>query len=500
MVVIEDADGPTSLAGVMGGARSEVSDETTTVLSEVATWNGPNIHDTGLKLGLRSEALARNEKGLQPEQTLWAQAVATKLFIDVCGATVRAGTVDVGGPGPEPVTLRLRDARVSGLLGVTIPRERSRQLLQTIGFTAVEAADGLDVTVPDFRRADITREADLIEEVARLDGLENLPATLPASHAAVGRLTPRQRLLRRAEDALAAHGLHEIVGWSFTGPDTGEKLLLSETEKHLTLANPMSSEQSHLRTTLIGSLLDVAARNRARGAEAVAIFESGAVYHAESVSAAQLPEEPHHLGALLSGPVRPRTWRDQRPPQVDFFGAKGALAGLLGTLGVDWSVEPGHQAPFLHPGRAATVLVDGEPVGWLGEIHPRVAAQWDLEGTVAAFELCLSAITPPEPVQFLDLVSFPAVHEDLAIVVAEPVRTSELLRVIHESGAPLVEQVQVFDVYRDEQRLGAGKKSVAVRLSYRATDRTLTDDEVARQRQFIVNALAHELGGSIRAE
>ena len=502
MVLIEDADGPTSLAGVMGGARSEVSDTTSTVLSEVATWNGPNIHDTGLKLALRSEALARNEKGLQPEQALWAQAVATRLFIDVCGATVRPGTVDVGGPGPEPITIRMRDARVSGLLGVTIPRERCRQLLQSIGFTTVDAADGLDVTVPDFRRADITREADLIEEVARLDGLENLPATLPSTHATVGRLTAAQRLRRRAEDALAAQGLHEIVGWSFAGPEVGSKLLLEEgssSARPVALANPMSSEQSHLRTTLLGSLLDVAARNSARGAEAIAIFESGAIYRGDSITAATLPEEPHHLGALLTGPVRAATWRDQHPPQADFFAAKGVLSGLLGTLGIDWDVQPAQPAPFLHPGRAARVLVDGEEIGWLGEIHPNVAAEWDFDATVAGFELDLSALTPPEPMQFRDLVGFPAVHEDLAIVVSESVTTSELLAVIREAGSPLIQEAGVFDVYRDEQRLGADRKSVAVRLSFRASDRTLTDDEVARQRQFIVNALASQLEGTIRA-
>jgi phenylalanyl-tRNA synthetase beta chain len=498
IVLIEDADGPTSLAGVMGGARSEVSATTTTVLSEVATWNGPNIHHTGLKLALRSEALARNEKSLQPEQTLWAQAVATKLFIEVCGASVRPGTIDVGGAGPAPLTIRLRDARVSGLLGVTIRRERCKQLLETIGFDATEVADGLDVTVPDFRRADITREADLIEEVARLDGLENLPATLPARHTAVGRLTPAQRLRRRAEDALAGQGLNEIVGWSFTGPELAQKLQLIQADTPVTLANPMSSEQSQLRTTLLGSLLDVAARNRDRGADAIALFESGAVYQGNSISAEHLPEEPHQLGAILAGPARRASWRDQRPPEADFFAAKGVLAGLLTTLGLDWEVRSG-SAAFLHPGRAASVLVGGEEVGWLGEIHPNVAARWDFDGTVAGFELSLSAITPPEPVQFRDLVSFPAVHEDLAIVVAEAVTASELLRVIRESGAPLVQETEVFDVYREEARLGAGMKSVAVRLSYRASDRTLTDDEVARQRQLIVNALAKELEGTIRA-
>lgn len=498
IVVIEDAEGPTSIAGVMGGARSEVSDATSSVLSEVATWNGPNIHATGLKLALRSEALARYEKQLQPEQTLWAQAVATRLFIDVCGATVRPGTLDLGGAGPEPATIRLRDARVEGLLGVAIPRERARQLLQTIGFTAVDAADGLDVTVPDFRRADITREADLIEEVARLDGLENLPATLPARHAAVGRLSAAQRLRRRAEDALTAQGLHEIVGWSFAGPEIGTKLLLDSVSPVM-LANPMSSEQSHLRTTLLGSLLDVAQRNRSRGAGALALFESGSVYRAEPAQPDRAADERHHLAGLLAGPVRPATWRDQRPPQADFFAAKGVLAALFATLGLDWDVTPHGSARFLHPGRAAAVHVDGREIGWLGEVHPNVAAQWDFDATVAAFEIELSAITPPEPVRFTDLVSFPAVHEDLAIVVAEQVTTSDIFRVIRAAGAPLVQALEVFDVYRDEQRLGADRKSVAVRLSYRAADRTLTDDEVARQRQFIVNALAHELEGTIRA-
>ncbi|HEX3801687.1 MAG TPA: phenylalanine--tRNA ligase subunit beta [Solirubrobacteraceae bacterium] len=499
IVLIEDAEGPTSIAGVMGGSRSEVSDATTTVVSEVATWNGPNIHATGLKLSLRSEASSRYEKQLQPEQTLRAQAVATRLFIDVCGATVRPGTLDLGGPGPEPVTIRLRDARIEGLLGVAIPRERSRQLLKAIGFTAVDAADGLDVTVPDFRRGDITREADLIEEVSRLDGVENLPATLPARHEAVGRLTPVQRLRRRAEDALAAQGLHEIVGWSFAGPELARKLHLIETGSPLTLANPMSSEQSQLRTTLLGSLLDVAARNRARGATAISLFESGAVYRSKALNAENLAEEPHHLGALLAGPVRPATWRDARPPQADFFAAKGVIAGLFEALGVDWDVRPMTTGSFLHPGRAAAVLVGGNHVGWVGEIHPNVAAAWEFEDPLAGFEIELSAIDPPAPTLFRDLVSFPEVREDLAVLVGDKVSAAEILAVIRRAGSPLLAGAEVFDVYRDPERLGADKVSVAVRLAYRADDRTLTDSEVARQRQFIVNALSQELEGTIRA-
>jgi phenylalanyl-tRNA synthetase beta chain len=497
IVVIEDADGPTSIAGVMGGARSEVNAATTSVVSEVATWNGPNIHDTSQKLALRSEASSRYEKQLQPEQTIWAQIVATRLLIDVCGASVRPGTRDLGGPGPQAATIRLRDARVEGLLGVAVPRERSAQLLHAIGFTATETPDGLDVTVPDFRRADITREADLIEEVARLDGLENLPATLPARHDAVGRLTPAQLLRRRAEDALTAQGMHEIVGWSFTGPELSQKLRLTDAQQ-VTLANPMSSEQSQLRTTLLGSLLDVASRNRARGAASVALFESGAVYRSKRADSEFLAHEPHQLAALLSGPSRPATWRDPRPPQADFYAAKGALSGLFTALGIDWEIRAASTHPFLHPGRSASVIVAGEDIGWVGEIHPTVASEWELEDKLAAFEIELSALSAPAAVQFVDLVSFPEVREDLAVVVADGVSAAEILSVIRRVGSPLLADAQIFDVYRDEQRLGAGKVSIAVRLAYRAEDRTLTDSEVARQRQLIVNALSHELDGTIR--
>jgi phenylalanyl-tRNA synthetase beta chain len=501
IVVIEDGEGPTSIAGVMGGARSEVADSTSTVISEVATWNGPNIHSTSLKLGLRSEASSRYEKQLQPEQALWAQIVATRLFIDVCGASVRPGTLDLGGDGPAAVTIHLRDSRIEGLLGLAIPRERCAQLLSAIGFGIAEEGDGLDVTVPDFRRGDITREADLIEEVSRLDGVENLPATLPARRAAVGRLTPKQRMLRRAQDALTGLGLHEVVGWSFTGPDLARKLRLIEAGSPVTLLNPMSSEQSQLRTMLVGSLLDIAARNRDRGAATIRLFESGAVYRSKvTPSAEHLPQESGHLGAILIGPVRAPSWREPHPLSVDFFAAKGVLSALLDGLGLDWQTRAAHSAPgFLHPGRGADVLVDGEQIGWLGEIHPSVASEWGFEDTVAGFEIDISAIEPPAAAQFRDLGTFPEVREDLAAVLGEGVSAAELLAVIRRSGSPLLAAADVFDVYRDETRLGPGNVSIAVRLAYRAPDRTLTDEEVARQRQFIVNAIARELNGSIRA-
>jgi phenylalanyl-tRNA synthetase beta chain len=500
MVLIEDAVGPTSIAGIMGGARSEVAPDTTHVLMEVANWNGPNIHRTSLKLGLRSEASSRFEKQLEPEQAMDAQAVATQLMIELCGATLRAGTADIGGPGPEPKTIRLREARVESLLGAPIAKDRQAEILRALEFKVYAATDGVDVTVPTFRRTDVTREADLIEEVARIDGLEKLPATLPSRHGASGRLTELQRLRRDAADALIAQGLDEIVGWSFTGPDLVRRLRLPHEATAVEIENPMSSEQARLRTTLLGSLLDVARRNRAQRAETLRLFEAGAVYLPDP--GRRLPREPHHVGALLIGAVRPATWREPNPRSADFFAAKGALQGLLDRLGVPWSVSaPDEPEPFLHPGRAATIVVADQGVGWLGEIHPVVAADWDIEDTVAGFELDLDALAPHAVLTpiYEDLTSFPEVREDLAVIVSQGVGAARVLAVVREAGKPLLQRAEVFDVYRDPERLGEGNVSLAIRLSYRAPDRTLTDEQVAKQRDEIVGALESELGGRIRA-
>jgi phenylalanyl-tRNA synthetase beta chain len=499
MVLIEDADGPTSIAGIMGGARSEVQPDTTRVLMEAANWNGANIHHTSLKLGLRSEASARFEKQIQPEQALEAQAVSTALMLELTGARLRPGTIDVGGPGPAAKTIRLRDARVEGLLGAPIPRRRCAEILGALEFGTADAPDGLDATVPAFRRDDVTREADLIEEVARLDGLEKLPATLPSRHGASGRLTPRQRLRRRAADALTAQGLDEVVGWSFTGPELADRLRLGPEHplrRAVELANPLSSDLSLLRTTLLGSLLDVAAHNRARGASTLRLFEAGAVYLPDGGT--RLPREPHHVAAILSGAARPASWRDNAPPAVDFFAAKGVLAGLLDTLRIPWTVTR-HSEPFLHPGRSARIEVGGEAVGWIGEVHPLVAAGWDLRDTVAAFELDLDAVPEPATPIYREVSGFPDVREDLAVVVADTVTAAQVIDVVRRAGGPLLTNAEVFDVYRDADKLGAGNVSLAVRLTYTAPDRTLTDEEVAERRSAIAAALEEQLEGRIRA-
>ncbi len=507
MVVIADGDGPTSIAGVMGGGNSEVSAQTTRVLTEVATWDGANVHRTSLALGLRSEASGRNEKGLAPESAIEAQVLATRLLVELCGATVAAGTIDVGGAQGAafapvaPRTIRLRAARVDGLLGVGVPRERQTEILTALGFGCTEAPDGLDVTVPDFRREDVTREADLIEEVARLGALEQLPATLPPRRGASGRLTDRQRLRRAASDALCAAGLWEIVGWSFEGPELAARLRIADRPA-VTLRNPMSIEQSRLRTTLLGSLLDVAARNRARGAGSLALFESGAVYLPVPGEPPRT-DEPHHVAALMCGAVRPATWREPAPPHADVLSAKGVLGGMLDAISVPWSLRASASVPpWLHPGRSGEVLLgDGEPVvaGWLGELHPAVAAGWDLSGAVAGFELDLDAaaraVVAPA---FSDVTSFPEVREDIAVIVPEAVTAEEVLAVVRDAGRPLLAAAEIFDVYRDAERVGEGRVSLAVRLRFQAGDRTLTDEEVSGRRRRITRALGERVEGRVR--
>ncbi|MBA3327534.1 MAG: phenylalanine--tRNA ligase subunit beta [Solirubrobacterales bacterium] len=484
--LIADGDGPASIAGVMGGARSEVSPGTTRVLMEAASWVGANILATSSRLGLRSEASARFEKGLAPEQALEAQAVATRLMLELCGAKLVPGTIDIGGAGADPQLVRLRDARVGGLLGVDIARSESALHLQRLGFGVTERSDGLDVAIPPHRRNDVTREADLIEEVARLHGMDDeLPATLPSRRGAVGVLTREQRLRRRAEDALTAAGLHEIVGWSFEAPGRDDVLRLAPGDprrRRVVLENPMSEDQSVMRTTLLGSLLDAAGLNAARGQGAPGLFESGAVYLA---GGGPLPCEHHALGALVPG---------------DVLAAKAHLEAVLAALRVEAAFTAAPQ-PFLHPGRSARVDLahaPGAQLGWLGDVHPLVARAWDLD-VVAAFEVDLGALlTHASAVPaYEDLTSYPELRQDIAVVVDTAVPAAAVLAAVRAAGGKLLGRAEVFDVYTGAQ-IAAGRKSLAVALAFRAPDRTLTDEDAAPVRERIVARLAEALGGELR--
>jgi phenylalanyl-tRNA synthetase beta chain len=523
MVLIEDSDGPTSIAGLMGGARSEVAPETTRVLMEVATWNGPNIHRSSWALALRSEASTRFEKGLQPEQCLHAQALATQLMIDLCGATVAPGTIDVGLKDADWIAgrlqLGLREARVRAILGVDVAIERQAEILNALDFATEARAGGLEVTVPALRRDDVTREIDLIEEVARIDGLERLPATLPARRGAAGKLTHPQRVRRAAEDALVGRGLYEIVGWSFTDPELLDRLLIPAEHplrRVLTLENPLSDAQSVMRPTLLGSLLDAARHNVSRNGPDLAIFESGTVYRASTPGQpGALPADEHHaLGVLLSGALGGRaskSWRGESP-QADFFAAKALLEGLLERFGLRWSVEAGEDWPFLHPGRSANVLASPAPgsalagadggseplrLGFLGELHPLVAGAWDLQRTATfAIDLGKLADLVSPVVEFSAFGPFPALRQDLAVTLPDSVTADAALERVRAAAGAVLEEVRVFDVYSGEQ-VGQGRRSLALALSFRTIERTLTDEDIEPVRAKIVAAL-QELGGELR--
>ncbi|MFI5027694.1 MAG: phenylalanine--tRNA ligase subunit beta [Solirubrobacterales bacterium] len=522
-VLVCDANGPSGIAGIMGGQVSEVSAETTRVLLEIANWNGTNILRTCRQLGLRSEASSRFEKQLHPELCMRAQRIASRLMVELCGAKLVPGTIDVAEPPPPVTELTLRGTRVEGLLGMAIDQADQVVYLERLGFGVEVRGEDLAVSVPPDRHHDVTREVDLIEEVGRIHGLDmHLPSTLPGSAGQAGGLTRDQRLRRRAEDTMRDLGFDEVVGWSFTDPGEPARLRIPAEDPRaqgVVLSNPLSEDQAVMRTTLLGSLLDVACANLARDADRLALFESGRVY-LQVPAAARGPaeedrggtvnalagefsgvrpapfHEPHRLGCLAVGPLVSRSWRGGGDP-VDFFALKGVLEALAAQLGLNLSFAPAAE-PFLHPGRAAKILVGGGVAGWLGEVHPLVCREWNIEAATG-LELDLApmiaAASAGEEI-YEDVTSFPAVYQDLAVAVADESSAASVREAILAGGGELLRSVEVFDLYKGEQ-LGDGRKSLALRLEFRADDRTLTDEEVAGVRAAIESSL-EGIGGAIR--
>jgi phenylalanyl-tRNA synthetase beta chain len=489
MALVCDAQGPSGIAGVMGGQISEVSDSTTRVLMEAATWVGPNIMRTSKALGLRTEASARFEKQLHPEQAIQAQRLAARLMVELCGARMVPGTIDAYPHPPEPRVVPLRAERMERLLGERIDEETANGILERLGFAPTD--DGW--LVPPWRDADVQREADLIEEVARIHGLDKLPTTLPARENAIGRLTGSQPLRRRLEDLLRDRGLLEAISYSFTSPEALARLRVTDAEP-LVVENPLSEDLSVMRPLLLPGLLDAARHNAAHGRGDVALFESAHVY----LGGGQTPShEPTHICALLTQ-AAPGGWRTPARP-ADFYAAKALLEALMEAAGVEWRAQAGGE-PFLHPGSAATIVAeDGSQLGWIGELHPLVLREWELDGPVAAFELDADRLfeLAPQASTYSDVTSFPAVLQDIAVIVPDEVSAERLAEVVREGGGDLLGSLRVFDLYHGEQ-VGEGSKSLALRLEFRAPDRTLTDEEVAERRTAIERAL-ESIGGKLRA-
>ncbi|MDQ5828654.1 MAG: phenylalanine--tRNA ligase subunit beta [Actinomycetota bacterium] len=515
MLVIADEERGLVIAGVMGAEDAEVGDETEDALIEVATFAGRNILETSQRLGLRTDASGRYERGLDPNMVDYAMDRVTGLLVEHPGGSAAPDTLSHYPDPVEPWRVPLRLERAELLLGMPVEADEAQQRLQSLG-CQVQREDGrLSATVPTFRR-DLGREDDLVEEVGRLVGLDKVPESLPAV-SQPGGLTEVQRKFRVLRRVLADLGLAEALTYPF-GPERWiEDLGLdSETRRNVVrVKNPLSAEGSFLRTTILPGLLDAAARNRAFGARGGGLFEVGHVFEEESatgelreaalrfrmtgevagvdeISGLMGVREEARVGVLLAGTVRPAGWNAPEL-RAGFFEAKGIVERLVPGA----SFEPGVR-PFVHPGRSAVVRVDGAEAGWVGEVHPEVADRFGLDGwQVAGFELDPALCDPDPTPTFEAFVNVPAVHRDLALVVEGRVPVGEVLASIEALRSPILVQTGVFDVYEGPQ-VPEGHKSVALSFSFQG-ETTLTDEEVDAEIGRIAARLEAEFGARIRS-
>ena len=504
MLLITDGGGPVGLGGVMGGLNSEITGDTTSVLLESANFDFLNTRRTSQLLKLRSEASDRFGKRLDPGLALTANLRCAFLIAELCGGSVRPQYADLFPRPREPTTIDLEPDFVERLLGIRMERGEMARILEALEFTVTGTAEEgvpLRVTAPSHRM-DISIPADLVEEIGRIHGYDRMPHTL------IGDEMPPQKRNRpldgaeRIRDLLTGSGLDEIITYSMISLSDEAKLHPEggavDEAAYLALQNPLSAEKTHLRRRLLAEALNTV-RNNLRFTRRVTVFELGAVFHPQAGSL--LPDEPLRLCALLTGPREPASWlAGAEPPGFDFYDVKGVAEALLAGLEVEqvtW--EPGDEEAY-HPGRSARVLAGGELLGTVGELHPRVAAAFDLPPQpVCALELDAGALLRHwrDDRQMEALSSHPPIYEDLAFVVAEDVPAEQVRALIAQTGRPLVREVALFDLYRGEQA-GPGRKSLAYALTYQADDRTLTDGEVAKVRGRIVKRLKKELDAELR--
>ena len=460
-LMIADADRSIALAGIMGGEETEISEETTAVLLEAANFEPTGIFRTSERLRLRTEGSNRWEKGVDPYLAEPASRLATELILETAGASW-TGHVDVQEGLPARPVIHYRPERADELIGFATPPAEQLGWLARLGF---DAKDG-EVEAPTWRARDVTREVDVIEEVARLR-LEDVPFTLPARREMFGALTPEQHLRRRLENLLAGLGLTETYTPSLRPDDPDPNAWR--------LPEPLTAELAVLRTRLLPSLVEAARRNVELGAERVELFEVARVY----LPAGELPDEQTHLAAIVDG-----GWSRAK--------------GIVDTIYAALKAEPRFERMvaddllhgLLHPGKAAATAA-----GVVGELHPAA-----LDGVWGALELDLAKLLAeaPDEVRYTDVVSFPAVRQDLAFAVPEEVTSAELVDAAREAAGPELTEMRPFDLYRGEQ-LGEGRKSIAFAVSFQSPERTLTDEDAAALREKIVSALAKRFGAELRA-
>ena len=460
-LVIADAAKPMAIAGIMGGEESEVADTSSSILLESANFEPIGILESSERLKLRTEGSNRWEKGVDPYLAEQAAQLATQLMVELSAARW-VGHTNIQGELPARPIISFRPERADELIGVSISADEQRGLLERFGF---EVAKDWTVTVPTFRARDVTREIDLVEEVARVH-LDEVPFTLPARREMLGRLSRQQRLRRRVEDALCGMGFVEAYTYSLVDSDPDPRAIR--------LPDPLTAEHALLRTTVLGGLIRSLERNLDAGNEQLALFEIAHVYLPGDD---ELPVEPVRIAGL--------TWGG-------FARAKGAVEALYRALAApEPSFAPSAELSYLHPHKIARV---GES-GWVGELHPELA-----EGEWGAFELDLGALAEVarDVVVYADVISFPAVKQDLSFVVSEEVLAGELIAAAREAAGADLRGMEVSDVYRGSQ-LEEGQKSITFAVAFQSSERTLSDSEAASLREKIVRALAERFGATLRS-
>lgn len=509
MTVIATSDrGAVALAGVMGGLDTEVTEETVNILLEAATFEAGRTSRTSRNLGLISESSMRYERGVDDHGIEVRSAAAAALIAEVAGGTVVAlndgeEIVDVWSLRSEPARLQFRVPRFCAMMGSDIPTDFVIETLKRLG-CAVEGAaadEVLQVVAPTFR-PDLEREIDLYEEILRLWGMDRIASTLPGGRERVGVRTEEQRCVSLINDTLRACGMNETMTYSFAEPSDMERLCMSTADlgDAVELLNPLNADQSVMRQSIIPGLLRSVAYNQSRGVKNVQLYEIGTVFFA--AEGRKKPKERQRVAGVLAGAMYEAGWNRVEVP-FDFFDGKGSLESIARELAlpkVRFRALAADEAPHLQPGRAAEMMAGGAVIGWVGEIHPLAAAAFDAAAPVVAFELDVAALAKAaRPARdYVDVPTFPAVTMDQAFVVSEDVTHERMCQVMTSAGGKLLESVSLFDVYRDEERIGAGKKSMAYALSYRATDRTLTGEEVERAHERLVKKVCGATGAEVR--
>ncbi|WP_342387149.1 phenylalanine--tRNA ligase subunit beta [Salinicoccus bachuensis] len=493
-IVITNGSEPIALAGVMGGEFSEVTDETTNVVIESAVFNPVSIRKTSSRLNLRSEASTRFEKGVSHEFVLKALDRAALLLEQYAGGTISTPVIFDGAIDLQDTTIEISEQFINAHLGMNLTTEEIQESLSKLGLEATAKGEVLEVSIPS-RRDDLKIKEDITEEVARIYGYDALPSSLPEyTKITPGRLTDEQSKVRIIRHQLESLGLSQSINYALTSH--GKAAQFSGSGEALELLMPMSEDHAVLRKSMIPHLVDNVIYNRNRQQKDVQFYEIGKIFISNGT--AVLPDEEEMLAGILTGDMNRTDWLGTKVP-ADFYAAKGIVESILEKLGLEDDVRYEQTARFdeLHPGRSADVLLDNEIIGFIGELHPKYAQQNDLDRT-AVFEINLDRLLAVRQgnIVYEQLSRYPSITRDIALVVDESVAADTLVRIIETAARKYLVDVFVFDVY-EGGNMEAGKKSVALRLTYLNKENTLTDEEIEKLHAPVLEAL-EESGAQIR--